>query len=177
MNLLYYDILFRCCINPRCTKKKLNESFLCTNCHVQYSAQSAGNAAVSKCLIKTKDKNQTFTCLTDVIIQPLDALKEDTSLTNQNNVMESFKRHLPIQVAFTYRSDKIISVRLLLAQNTSNSRPDKWPSVGNLKTFFSRKRSNALLFKMGSNRSHPSLHSISALTRGRKCQIPNKKQR
>ena len=58
-----------------------------------------------------------------------------------------------------------------------NSRPDKWPSVGNLKTFFSRKRSNELLFKMVSNRHYPSLHSISALIRDRRCQIPSKNQR
>ena len=57
------------------------------------------------------------------------------------------------------------------------SRPDKWPSVGNLKTFFSRKRSNELLFKMISNRHYPSLHSISALIRDRRCQIPSKNQR
>ena len=67
--------------------------------------------------------------------------------------------------------------RLAAREKDHISRPDKWPSVGNLKTFFSRKRSNALLFKMVGNRHHPSLHTISAHTRGRKCQIPNKNQR
>ena len=59
--------------------------------------------------------------------------------------------------------------------SATTSRPDNWLSVENLKSFFSRKRSNALPFKMVNNRHHPFLDSISALSRGYRTKTKDNK--
>lgn len=102
----------RCCINEKCTKKKINEMMTCTNCHIKYSDTSAGHAVVVKLLIKNSRNNmQIFTAFTDAIEQLFTSMGKTANFSDAETLLQTFKELLPVPVKYTPKGDKISSLQ------------------------------------------------------------------
>lgn len=102
----------KCCINEKCTKKKINEMMTCTNCHIKYSDTSAGYAVVVKLLMKNSRNNmQIFTPFTDSIEQLCRSMGKTANLSDAVTLLQTFKKLLPVPVKYTPKGDKIFSLQ------------------------------------------------------------------
>lgn len=102
----------RCCINEKCTKKKINEMMTCTNCHIKYSDTSAGHAVVVKLLMKNSRNNvQIFTAFTDAIEQLFTSMGKTANFSDAVILLQTFKELLPVPVKYTPKGDKISSLQ------------------------------------------------------------------
>lgn len=102
---------YRCCLIPKCCKKKVGEDFRCPNCAIQYTVNSAGYAGILKVLINCENKMNVFTVFTDGLIQLLESMNFKSDLSNKDETLCSLKSAMPIRVKFAFNSNKITTIK------------------------------------------------------------------
>lgn len=102
--------MFRCCLIPKCFKKKVGPDLQCPTCREQYTVESAGYGGRLKLVMKHENKNPIFTLFTESIQQLLESLNLCTDVRKTDETIEKLKAMLPIRVKFTFKSDKITTI-------------------------------------------------------------------
>lgn len=93
MNIYVLNNFFptRCCINEKCTKKKINEMMTCTYCHIKYSDTSAGYAVVVKLLMKNSRNNMQI--FTDAIEQLFTSIGKTANFSDAVTLLQTFNSY------------------------------------------------------------------------------------
>uniref|UniRef100_A0A8W8NSN9 Uncharacterized protein n=1 Tax=Magallana gigas TaxID=29159 RepID=A0A8W8NSN9_MAGGI len=82
---------YRCCINEKCTKKKINEMMTCTYYHIKYSDTSAGYAVVVKLLMKNSRNNMQI--FTDAIEQLFTSIGKTANFFDAVTLLQTFNSY------------------------------------------------------------------------------------
>lgn len=101
-------ILFRCCINDRCYKRKLKDE-RCSSCGVFYKNQSSGEAFIAQLLMKCTESAtiKTYTVFT----QQLEQLTTATNVSLKSESLETdIAKKFPITVKYQSLNEKLTKI-------------------------------------------------------------------
>lgn len=101
-------ILFRCCVNDRCYKRKLKDD-RCSSCGVFYKNQSSGEAFIAQLLLKCTESAtiKTYTVFT----QQLEQLTTATNVSLKSKSLETdIAKKFPITVKYQSLNEKLTKI-------------------------------------------------------------------
>lgn len=101
-------ILFRCCINDRCYKRKLKDE-RCSSCGVFYKNQSSGEAFIAQLLMKCTESAtiKTYTVFT----QKLEQLTTATNVSLKSESLETdIAKNFPNTVKYQSLNEKLTKI-------------------------------------------------------------------
>lgn len=101
-------VLFRCCINDRCYKRKSKDD-RCSSCGLFYKNQSSGEAFIAQLLMKCTESAtiKTYTVFT----QQLEQLTTATNVSLKSDFLETdIAKTFPITVKYQSLNEKLTKI-------------------------------------------------------------------